>query len=453
MAGFSQAVARLLRRKMSDEEGSISALSLQLLLVAMVLGGLAVDVQNGFQMQTQLQVTADAAAHAALIKRQVDTAANAKAKGVTLASHMMPSTLYGNVVQTADIKFGSWNANTRVFTVDDTKTGAVFVAAKRYASNKNAMSTLFLRLIGRKYWDIQADSVFVTYQNPCGLEGFSSQKMMDMQSNGHVHADVCFSSNDHVKISSNNTFDSGSIVQMPDKNDVQLPASGFTTNPGLQAALTDGVAPMRILSMLDAIIAGVQDPTSVYFRSYSDKTKPVVNSVKPNPSAWKKTTFQSGRIYNIDCKSNGSSTLTFDSPTNDSAAPLDLTGVTIVTDCEIKFGKYLILQDTFFGTTSTSSKSVQDSASLTFGKNDNCADGGGVQIVTKGSVFFTSAQSLYGVQILAAGDVSLTANGSSQGMNIVAGGYGSVTSNGDWNSCNQAGTADNFKAPYFRLAG
>ena len=124
-----------------DEEGGITALSLLMLIGALVLGGLAIDFANGQSAKTQLQITADAAAHAALVTRELHSAAEAKTVALTVAADNMPSSKFGTVLSAEDIQFGKWDAEKQVFTADPNSKDAVYVRTRREASRGNGLIT------------------------------------------------------------------------------------------------------------------------------------------------------------------------------------------------------------------------------------------------------------------------------------------------------------------------
>ena len=64
-----------------DEDGSTTILSLFLFLIALILGGLAIDFNKVISERTQLQVAADSAAHAALYTREKNGLRGSCSKG------------------------------------------------------------------------------------------------------------------------------------------------------------------------------------------------------------------------------------------------------------------------------------------------------------------------------------------------------------------------------------
>ena len=104
-------------------------------------------------------------------------------------------------------------------------------------------------------------------------------------------------------------------------------------------------------------------------------------------------------------------------------------------------------------TTNDSAKSVSAASGLTLGLDDSCADGGGAQIVTMGSIDLASNMSAYGTQIIAMGDVVFAAQANGvEGISIVAGGEIDSTSGIAMGFCNGAGMTRSFQADYYRMA-
>lgn len=100
-----------------------------------------------------------------------------------------------------------------------------------------------------------AGGQFDTYIPPCFREGFVAEGIVDVQSNNEYTDGFCIHSNTYVDFSRNNFFADNSVVSMPDINDVGLPATGFSSNIGLQAALRDNEYRIRILDRVPSIIA------------------------------------------------------------------------------------------------------------------------------------------------------------------------------------------------------
>lgn len=445
------AAARFLAR----EEGGITALSLQIFMAALVLGGLAVDFGNGVASKTQLQVAADAAAHAALYTRELHSADEAKTAALEIAALNMPNGKYGTVLTAADITFGRWDRDAQLFTVDPASREAVLVSTSRHAGKGNGVATYMLGLVGRNAWDVTSGSVFETYYPTCFREGFVAQDRVDMQSNGYFTSGFCIHSQSHVSVSSGNTFEPGVVVSMPDRRDIDLPSSGFTSNTGLSAALRDGSYKLRILGRIDDIIRGIETdpydaqvgimaPGSLYYRPYITNASPVTVKAQ-GATSLDPAKFKTGRIHVMDCKNDMSH--------KQIGAGFALVNMVLVTDCRLQFAAGAVIENAVIINTNTDAKSFYSSSDIAIGRDDDCATGGDVQMVTKGGVAFAAKVNIYGSQIIAAKDISMTANADGiEGVALVAGGKLDVTSNGTFGFCDGAGMNNNFEAAYFRMA-
>lgn len=439
----------------ADEEGAISALNLQMFVGALVVGGLAIDFASGVATKTQLQVAADAAAHAALMSVETMSPEEAKTKALEIAALNMPAGKYGGVLTADDIRFGRWDREAQVFSVDAGSREAVLVTTRRETANGNGVATYMLGLVGRNELDVTAGSVFETYYPMCFREGFVAKDRVDMQSNSHYSSGFCIHSQDHVSVSSGNTFEAGVVVSMPDERDIELPNSGFESNSGLEPALRDGSYPLKILARINDIIygitgdandpsRGIMAPASPYYRSYVTSATPVAVKAQ-GATSLDPSKFKTGRIHVMECKNDNSH--------KQIGAGFVMRNMVLVTDCRLQFSSGAIIEDSVIITTNPSDKSFYASSNIVIGRDDNCAEGGDLQMVTLGSVDFAAGTNIFGSQIIAARDIALTANADGiEGVALVAGGQLDVTSNGAFGFCDGAGMNNNYAAAYFRLA-
>ncbi|MCL7466203.1 Tad domain-containing protein [Phaeovulum sp. NW3] len=432
---------RNLCARFAREDGVVTALSLFLLLAILMVGGLAIDFSNAVAARTRLQITADSAAHAALYKRELLPEDEAKAAAIELVTRNMPPESFGEALLPEDIVFGRWDRDADLFEPAPGSRQAVLVRTAQLEERQNSVTVFLLRLVGMNSWDVLAPSVFETYYPTCLREGMVGDVLVDVQSNNIYESGFCLHSNGHVSVNSNNLFEQGTVVSMPDTRDIELPKSGFESNDGLQYALRDGVYPLKILDRIDAIYNGVQSMGSAYMPDYI--TSDIVIDVSSNNGNFDQTMFQKGRVHRVLCKNSGA---------NIEAGTL-LSELVIVTDCDLKFGAGARLEDVVIVTRNTGAKSVYAASGLQVGRNDNCAPGGGAQIVTYGGIDIPSDLQMYGGQMIAAKDIAFTANADGiQGAAFVAGGTVSGTSNGSMAFCGGAGMENNFEAAYFRLA-
>ncbi|MCK0170907.1 pilus assembly protein TadG-related protein [Aliiroseovarius sp. S1123] len=435
---------RRIRRFRQDENGAITIFGLFLFAAIVLVGGLAIDMHNLMTARTQLQISADLTAHAALYRRDFETdPAKAKTQALALVQASMPKATYGDVIEAKDITFGKWDPSTEKFTPSANSRSAVHVYSTRLNSKSNPVSTFVLRVLGYVNYDMSVQSVFTTFRPTCFREGFVADDRIDVQSNNAYKNGFCIHSNDHVSLNNNNTFETGTVVSMPDIGDVDLPSSGWEKNEGLQAALRDGYYRLRLVNKLPYIIQGLKDRDPEYLPDFIDPLDTVKYLTLKNSDKLMMSDLTKDRVHVVGCGKNG--TLTIDEPTA-------ISDVVIVTDCVIKFGQALRIENSVIATTNTDAKSINSSSSFTLGKNDGCADGGGSVLMTLGSVSVASKIHVYGSQIIAKDDISFTANANGiEGASFIAGGEIDGTANGDMGFCG-TGMTNIYEAEYFRMA-
>ena len=437
------AVLTRIRRFHRSEQGGATVWSLFLSTAIAMIGGYAVDVSNLMTSRTDLQIAADAAAHAALLSRSPMSADRlsadeARAIGVEMAALNLPVEEYGETVRPEDIVFGTWDRDTLQFTADEDSKSAVQVTAWRHSLLDNPVPVYLLQLAGLSEWDLQVVSVFETYQPTCLREGFVAEDVVDIQSNNSYSNGFCIHSNSYVSLNSNNYFEPGTVVSMPDLDDIDLPNSGYETNDGLQDALREGSWNIRIVSRIQNIIDGLLAFDREFLPDYI--TYPSAVTLPSNTV--KQEHLVAGRLYRYNC--NGGKRMTIDKD-------VTMSKVVLITNCEIKFNEGVALEDAIVATTDTGAKSMNSPGGLRLGKDDGCAEGNSAQLVTMGSVDVAADLRLYGAQIIARDDIQFAANANGiQGAALVAGGEISGTSNMEMRYCG-SGMEDNFEADYFRM--
>ncbi|MGC9367911.1 MAG: pilus assembly protein TadG-related protein [Paracoccaceae bacterium] len=426
-------------RFLKDGSGFISTYGLTLMAAMIALGGIAIDVSNAYRMRNYLQVTADAAAHAALYTRDTDTAVAATQRAMDVVETFLPAEIYGEVILSSDIQFGTWDSASQTFNPDPTSKSAVLVNTAQIADRQNSVGTYMLRLIGFDSWNVRRAAVFETYIPTCFREGFVAQDLVDLQSGNTYTNGFCIHSNDHVEVNSNNFFADNTVVSMPDRTDIGLPSSGFDSNDGLQDALRDGAYQIRILNRLAGIIEDLDDPTSDYIPDYitSDIIE-ILPSKNADPGD-----FTPGRIHTFTCP--GGAALQIPNGTT-------LSDVVLVTDCKVQFGQGVILDNAIIATTSTDVKSINAASGVQIGRDDHCAPDGGSQILTMGGIYVPAKLQVYGGQLIAMDNIEFAAEANGiEGASFISGGTISGTSNMTMGFCG-GGMERNFEAEYFRLA-
>ena len=432
-------VSRSIRQFAAGERGAITVLNIFLSVTMLMLAGGAVDMAQLISARSQLQNAADTAAHAALYLRDTKSAADAKTGAVSLVESEMPTVAYGDVLKASDIHFGTWDPATRKFTVDETSKDGVLVTVGRDSSHGNRVASYLLKFAGVDWFNVVSQSVFVTYTRQCMREGFVADGIVDIQSNNAYYNGICLHSNAHVEVNSGNYFEDGTIVSMPDTSQIGLPSSGFSTNPGLQQALRDEAWRLRIVDKLPTIIDNMLTWGNEYQQSY-------IKVVTPLPAPYKTVTpadILPNTMYYFNCsQANGNFTFSAGTYSN----------FVLRTNCKIKFANGVVLEDALVATTNTDPKSVNGPQGVQIGKDDNCAPGGGAQVLTLGGVDVAANLAMFGGQIIATGDIGFSARADGmQGVSMISGSTISGTSNMSMALCG-TGMENDLEAKYFRMA-
>lgn len=471
----------------NDQSGAISIFSLFILTALLMVAGLAIDVAHLYMSRTRLQVAADTAAHAALYNREVRTEVEAKAQALAIVSNTMPSGVFGAVLTADDIEFGNWDDTTKTFTPAAGSKQAVRVQTRQIADRNNAVDNFLLKLVGAWDFNVNTPAVFATTRPGCLSEGFVAENTVDMQSNNYFYSGFCIHSNNHVEVNQNNIFETGVHISMPDIDDFSLPGRTPVNfyegnNSGVNQALGEGRYDIRILRKVPDIITELADVQGDFLPDYITntlpksldgsglgiqagimdgkafvKSMPFAKSNKSNgngnsggngsgngsgANSLTPASFTPNSVHTFRC--SGNSDLTIDSGT--------YREFVLVTNCAITFAKDVILEDVVVATTDTSDKSIETPSGFQLGRDDNCAAGGGAQLITMGSFFAAAKMVVHGGQIIALKDIDFAAQGvGGGGASFVAGGMIDARSNNQMGFCNGSGMEDNFEADYFRL--
>ena len=431
-----QPLTNLVQRWKNDERGGVAIFGLYIFMTILIMAGLAIDMSHLVNDRTKLQIAADTAAHAALYNRDTKSADESKLAALAIANAAMPSVRYGDVLTLQDIHFGSFDFETQSFTVNENSRNAVLVTTNQLAARANPVSSFLLQLIGFAHWDVSVDSVFVTYRPTCLREGFVADGIVDIQSNNEFWSGFCIHSNDHVELNSNNTFEAGTIVSMPDEEDLVLPNSGFNTNDGLEAALREGSFEMRLVHKLPTIISKLANADEKYIPESINRFE--IRHLNENKIG--SGQLEPGYIYIASCSGG---TLTIDNFT--------VSNVVLLTACAVSFSKGAIIEDSIIATTNTGDRSFYAPSDLQIGKDDSCSDGGGSRLLTMGGMKFAANLAVFGSQLVATNDIEFAARAEGiEGASMIAGGLISGTSNMSMGFCGKS--VEGYEAEYLRLA-
>lgn len=430
-------------RFVRETDGGLAVWGLIMVLTICVIVGLSMDVANAYKVRSEMQVAADTAGHTALLTRLRDGKEQAITNAVNVANKNLEVSKATGAITAADIVFGTWDVNAQVFTPNPNATSAVMVTAKRNDARANGVGTFLLGFVGLKAWNVTTASVSETYRPACLREGFVADKLIDLQSNNGFYNGFCLHSNGAIEVNQNNVFESGTIVSLPNTDNLELPASGFTKNTGLLEALRENFYQIRIVDRIPEIIASLASGAATYKPDYITTSAVESISVTSNSQTFSTADFVQGHMYYVSC--SGNKTLKV-------AGNVTLKKVTVMTNCAIDFGSDNILEDVVMGTTNTSDDSIKWASNFQVGKNDHCATGGGAQLLTMGGMKSAAALKAFGAQLLAKKSINFTANADGiEGASFISGDTVSGTSNMTMGLCN-SGMEDNFEVDYYRLA-
>jgi Flp pilus assembly protein TadG len=144
-------------RRMRARRGNYAILAGVTLTAMLGMAALAVDTALIHYAKIQSQAVADAGAHAALVMLRETGNIEASrdfAMNVVSANRLLGARA---VVEDEDIVFGTWDYDTRAFDADGEWTNSVQVTVRKTSDSDNGpVATLFMRLFGVQYNEVQA---------------------------------------------------------------------------------------------------------------------------------------------------------------------------------------------------------------------------------------------------------------------------------------------------------
>ena len=402
------------KRFLKDEDGTISAFAISVLLVTILFSGLSLDSSNAWRMQYIMQTAADASAHAAVMDLPDTTVALATA--LSYADNNLTSDSQSSAITASDVEFGVWDDTNRTFTETGTDPDAVRVTAARTTAVGNAMPTFLLRLAGVESWNIQVQAVAFREGDPpevCEGDGIITDGTFSMTSNNSFFGSYCIHAGTGLELNNNNEFDNDNILSVSDFNNITWPGSvGMTTvvgrgTPDSDAGLTYGDV-FQENTRTSPFVADVESLADNYLDPLYSGQPGFVNVsssvIQIAAKQVKYTSFIPGRIYEVVCGgSNGTKAQFF------SGAVVDQ--VVIVSECKMQLGANSVFTDAVLVSRSTDAKSVYGAAGVQLGKDDSCDSAGGVSVYTAGDFDSASSLKLYGSYISAKGEVKIAAQG------------------------------------------
>ncbi len=154
------------------------------------IGGLAVDITDGYRHQSLLQATADSAALAGIMSPLSDETEVDSWALIYSDFNMVPS-VHGNVLKATDVDIGTWDFTTRTFSVGGEDPNAVRAVTHRDANNGNPVATNFLRIIGLNYWNVRAEGIAAIGIDECLDKGIIAGGALDVKTHIEFYDDIC----------------------------------------------------------------------------------------------------------------------------------------------------------------------------------------------------------------------------------------------------------------------
>ncbi|MDH3667594.1 MAG: Tad domain-containing protein [Paracoccaceae bacterium] len=436
-----------------DESGGGTIMGLYWFITLVMICGLAVDITDGFRARTMLQATADATALAGAI--DLPDRNTVAAAAVTNAYDNMPQGENGTVLRSTDVIVGKWDGATKAIDQNDPEPDAVMVTVHRSSANENAMPVNFLRIIGLYNWEITTQAVAQRFIPECLRDGLIAREIVDISSNNDFVREICVHGQLGVDMQNGNYHELGVTVSMPKLDMLTIPTGGMESNPGLPEALRENILDPRMVNHVDEIMRSMIDQTNTvipeYIQPYIDLTDPDVFQIVDEK--FDLSTAVPGRIYKVECAPNKNAQIPANSIVD---------SVIVIAECEIKVNAGATITNTVLGSLSggnpgqgqgggVSSANINIAANVQLGLPDNCADGGGLLLLSNATIHTAATTSIDGVQMVAAGDIELGARDEGiNGISAQSGGTIKLTSNNQFGLC--AGGGPNlFTVPYYRL--
>lgn len=387
--------SQLVRRYLSMEDGAI-AITLAVMLPAMLGMAALVEATRVYSLKNQLQATADAAAMASVREDPQDHPDQVRSTANELAELNMPYTGYGDVLLDIDIKMGHWNPDL----VGDARFQPGIGPADAVQVTTRGMMPLFIAGALRKLnyfksgtptsFTPTATAVALLRPDKCYSNGFVAGGTISMNSSNTFKSGFCVYGHDGVSMTSSNFFEAGTGVGMSDleTNWTALEAD-FHQNDGLEEALFEKyVAPPAATTaqlLIADLIAG-KGPMGHY---------------ELIPS-WPPATIVSGKLYRVV----GAVVI------NQKEPPLPNVGIISDTSITVKAGSRLLS-----GVTLGSPGAVNIDSNVVFGDANFCTTGEGQSIILSGTdvtgqppLVTNSNIHLYGVQMISDGTIEMNSN-------------------------------------------
>jgi hypothetical protein len=421
---------RALARFRDDERGVGTVLALYGLIGSLILVGLAIDTANAWRTREQLQVAADAAAHAGAVAlaRGADPEG---ARAATLAATEMnlPAALHGRVIGDPyeDVRPLHYDAGTNRLGAGG-EVNAVSILVQRSRATGNPVGTLLLKLAGHPYWDMAAGSVAAVVPtrrcNPA--EGAYARGTVTLGGEAAVGAGYCLHGQDAVEIGGTTGFAPGSGLSMRD-----LAACsgrcGNLTNPGIEGAMAEAnLLTPDTAAHIRRLAEGFTDPNrQIAEAGEFFRTRPRAYDLEPLAEVGVYTRplrtgdvvrltpmkvgrmrgFPAGLVYHVPCGA-GEERLEL----SGYGMGLELRDMVLVTDCALEIEGTVTLTGALLISTAEAPMLAAPGA-LAGDPEGKCAPGSRAQVFTLAPMRITATLAAANATFVSAGDIVVEGRG------------------------------------------
>ncbi len=397
-----------------DRRGAVAAWVALMLVVLLGMAALAVDMGFLWVMRNRLQSTADAAALAGASQLGVDEA-TVKAEAVAYAQRNLPPGGHGTALAEPDVVLGHWDDDTRTFIPMGTTAApgeacsnpvpqetnpnclpldAVKVTTRRTQANGNPVQLFFAGVLGIQTADVVTAAIAQGEGGPggednCYTNGIVAGREVLASSSLLLFDAFCVHGEEGVKVGSQNTFQNGTEISMPD---LALLDAG-SDNIGLDDALYErSLLPevaYQLEELIDALKAETDLPDYIDTVSYSLPS----NALDGYGTPW----GVEGTAYIID------GIVAIDSGRT-------LNNVVIVAEDVLSIGSDYTITNAILAADNTGGTvgRVQLGSYGTMGSSEYCLSGlGTVEVLAMENVLVGSNTDIFGGQIIAGVDADL----------------------------------------------
>lgn len=443
-----------------NEDGIATVWAIGWLILCFSIAGLSIDVTNAWKIKQILQSTADVSAHAGGL--ELGTVGNSKIEAAVIvaaneyATKNMHVGRYGDVLVDNDIKVGTWNQDTKVFTPlqsgSATIPNAVRVVTRQDGINSSRVGTFFLRFIGFDAFTVDAAATVEKFVSQCERDGLIAAGEVKLSTQQAFLDKYCVHGENGIDLSQDNYFELGTTASMEDLSNCG-PSEVHCENEhndGIEEALRQNSMTFGKVARIPTTIANLKNPSwadqpdyitnmsvnrisnARNFDAALDLEPNAVNIIRCSPGQNVSLGNAAFLNNNGNGKNNGDDTIPPD---------ILMKEIVIIGDgCDFGFDSTIRYEDAIIATTATGRQTFSGSADVTLGKDDGCDVGGEVALITAGDVNFAAKLDAYDVEMIVAGDVHLASRANHGdsihvGTNVIAGGDIQVTTKHQFQGC------------------